>query len=67
MMTIQPPAPVQKAMTVKTTGRLLDGDDVDERLEAHAPCRRPETGLTVGSSTNSQSSTLEAPASAPGM
>ncbi len=66
MMTIHPPAPAQKAMTVKTTGRLstattLTSDSYPMLLS------RPETGLTVGSSTNSQSSTLEAPAMAPGM
>ena len=66
MMTIQPPAPVQNAMTVKMTGRF-SSETVSTKLSKPKARRRPETGLTVGSSTNSHSITLEAPASAPGM
>ena len=45
MMTIQPPAPVQKAMTVKIDRQVADGDDVcTKRLEAHARAAGPRPG-----------------------
>ena len=65
MMTIQPPAPVQNAMMAKIGGRCA-GTMTCTKLEKPSRCSRPPTGLAVGSSTNSHSSTLDAPASAPG-
>ncbi len=65
MITIQPPAPVQKAMTAKITGRF-PGAMTWTKLLSPSRRSRPPTGLAVGSSRNSHSSTLDAPASAPG-
>ena len=64
--TIQPPAPVQKAMTARTNGRRSTCTAPTSESKPSALSRNA-TGLTVGSSTNSQSMTLDAPASAPGM
>ena len=44
----------------------VDLYNVDESLVAES-AKHKDTGLTVGSSTNSQSMTLAAPANAPGM
>ena len=63
---IQPPAPVQNAMIMNTTGRWPGAITL---VNWCSPVQRSsaDTGLTDGFSTNSQSSTLDAPASAPGM
>ena len=66
MTTIQPPAPVQNAMTVNSTGRCPGAMTSPKVSKPSARSRKP-TGLTVGSSMNSHTITLAAPASAPGM
>ena len=66
MITIQPPAPAQKAMTVNTMGRFSTATTLTSFSNPIA-WSRPETGLTVGSRTKSHSRTLDAPATAPGM
>ncbi len=54
-------------MTVKTIGRFPSFPTTSTNVLKPRARRKPLTGLTVGSSMKSQSSTLEAPASAPGM
>ena len=57
MTTIQPPAPVQKAISTKMTGRLPGAITWSNVLNPSAR-RRPVAGLTDGVSMNSQTSTL---------
>ncbi len=65
MTTIQPPAPVQNAMMAKMTGRWPGAITLLNDWKPNNLSKAP-TGLAFGSSTNSHSSTLDAPASAPG-
>src|SRR5581483_8421597 len=67
MTTIQPPAPVQKAIMAKTNGRFPGAIDCAKMFAPSTWCSRNEPGLTVGSSMKSQTRTEAAPASAPGM
>ncbi len=64
--TIQPPAPVQNAMRVNRIGRC-EGSMTWPNVSKPNARSRKLTGLTAGSSRNSQTMTLAAPASAPGM
>ena len=65
MTTIQPPAPVQKAISTRMTGRLPGASTWSKVLSPSARSS-PVTGLTPGESMNSQTSTLATPARAPG-
>src|SRR5271166_1686051 len=64
--TIQPPAPVQNAIRAKTAGRC-PGAIVWPKDENPKEESTKLKGLTPGSSMKSQTRTLAAPASAPGM
>ncbi|MFD0658680.1 hypothetical protein [Thermocatellispora tengchongensis] len=65
MITIQPPAPVQNAITVNSTGRWSGAITLARVSQPNASSSQP-TGLAAGSSRISHSSTLATPASAPG-
>ena len=65
--TIQPPAPVQKAIIAKMKGRFWAAIDWAKLCDPSTPCRMNAPGLTLGSSMKSQMTTDAAPASAPGM
>ena len=65
--TIQPPAPVQKAIAAKMNGGLPGAIDWTKRCEPSRWCSTNDHGLTEGSSMNSHTSTDAAPARAPGM
>jgi hypothetical protein len=64
--TIQPPAPVQNAISTRMTGRF-PGARTWSKLSRPRARSSPAAGLTAGSSMNSHTSTLATPARAPGM
>ncbi len=67
MTTIQPPAPVQNAIIAKTKGSFPGAIDSTNRCDPSTWSQQERAGADAGSSMNSQTSTDDAPASAPGM